>query len=997
MKKKLTALLFALIFSVILIGCSSKTETTPTKPDTTTTPAESSHQHTFSQAWSSDSKKHYHLATCGHDVRSDEENHIYGDWIIITEATETTKGSKKQVCSVCGYENVVEISEISHTHTYSSSWSYDAIKHWHSSTCGHDVKNDERIHVYGDWITILEATETTKGSKKQVCSVCGYENIVEIPELTHTHTFSSNWSYDATKHWHISTCGHDVRQAEGEHTYGDWITITPATETTEGSKKQVCSACGYEKYDVIEIEGHTHSYSAVWSKNEKMHWHECSCGSKTAETEHQYGQWTTIVPATETSKGSMRRVCKICYYIEVIETDMLEHVHDYSSLVSDDYQHWYECRCGDRIKEEAHTYSDWLIETASTEDSTGTRIKVCSKCNYKYREQIAAHKHNYEDEICTICGYSDMFSYTLLTETTCKLDTYNGNKKVESLKIPQVINGYKIDEISEGILSGLVNLTKLTIPFVGGKLNATDDDTYHYLGYIFGEESYDDTYTTNIGSKNFYIPKKLTDIIVSDGNILEGAFFRCYKIRSVELPNSVTRIGDNAFLQCSSLVNIELPNSVISIGDSAFKWCTSLVSIELPNSVTSIGKDAFKCCYSLTSVTLENSATSIGDNAFERCTSLVSIELSNSVTSIGKQAFSECTRLVSIELPNSVISIGDSAFERCTSLVSIELLNSVTSIGQYAFEYCTSLTSVTLGNSVTSIGKQAFSECTRLVSIELPNSVTSIGKDAFKYCTSLTSVTLGNSVTSIGEDAFSNCYNLVEVINKSSLNVKKGSSSYGKVAYYALNVKTEGASDIINKDGYLFYTYEKINYLVAYKGDDTSLVLPNDYNGELYEIYQCVFFCYENLKSVTLGNSVTSIGQSAFEYCTSLTSVTLGNSVTSIGEHAFDSCKSLTSVIIGNSVTSIGQYAFKYCTRLISVIIGNKVTSIENDAFSYCNDLEKVYYMGTFEQWNAIGIGYNSLLIKSKRYYYKETQPTDDDNLYWHYDENGNPVAWKEI
>ena len=928
MKKKLTALLFALIFSVILIGCSSKTETTPTKPDTTTTPAESSHQHTFSQAWSSDSKKHYHLATCGHDVRSDEETHIYGDWIIITEATETTKGSKKQVCSVCGYENVVEISEISHTHTYSSSWSYDAIKHWHSSTCGHDVKNDERIHVYEDWITILEATETTKGSKKQVCSVCGYENIVEIPELTHTHTFSSNWSYDATKHWHISTCGHDVRQAEGEHTYGDWITITPATETSKGSKKQVCSACGYEKYDVIEIEGHTHSYSAVWSKNEKMHWHECSCGSKTAETEHQYGQWTTIVPATETSKGSMRRVCKICYYIEVIETDMLEHVHDYSSLVSDDYQHWYECRCDDRIKEEAHTYSDWLIETASTEDSTGTRIKVCSKCNYKYREQIAAHKHNYEDEICTICGYSDMFSYTLLTETTCKLDTYNGNKKVESLKIPQVINGYKIDEISEGILSGLVNLTKLTIPFVGGKLNATDDDTYHYLGYIFGEESYDDTYTTNIGSKNFYIPKKLTDIIVSDGNILEGAFFRCYKIRSVELPNSVTRIGDNAFLQCSSLVNIELPNSVISIGDSAFERCTSLVSIELLNSVTSIGQYAF---------------------------------------------------------------------EYCTSLTSVTLGNSVTSIGQYAFECCTSLTSVTLENSVTSIGDNAFKWCTSLVSIELPNSVTSIGKDAFKCCYSLTSVTLENSVTSIGEDAFSNCYNLVEVINKSSLNVKKGSSSYGKVAYYALNVKTEGASDIINKDGYLFYTYEKINYLVAYKGDDTSLVLPNDYNGELYEIYRCVFFCYEILKSVTLGNSVTSIGQSAFEYCTSLTSVTLGNSVTSIGEHAFDSCKSLTSVIIGNSVTSIGQYAFKYCTRLISVIIGNKVTSIENDAFSYCNDLEKVYYMGTFEQWNAIGIGYNSLLIKAKRYYYKETQPTDDDNLYWHYDENGNPVAWKEI
>ena len=836
MKKKLKILLFALIFSVILIGCSSKTETTPVT-NTTTTPAESSHQHTFSQAWSSDSKKHYHLATCGHDVRSNEENHIYGDWIIITEATETTKGSKKQVCRVCGYENVVEISEISHTHTYSSSWSYDAIKHWHSSTCGHDVKSDEGIHVYGTWITILEATETTKGSKKQVCSVCGYENIVEIPELTHTHTFSSNWSYDATKHWHISTCGHDVRQAEGEHTYGDWITITPATGTTEGSKKQVCSACGYEKYDVIEIEGHTHSYSAVWSKNEKTHWHECSCGSKTAETEHQYGQWTTIVPATETSKGSMRRVCKICYYIEVIETDMLEHVHDYSSLVGDDYQHWYECRCGDRIKEETHTYSDWLIETASAEDSTGTRIKVCSKCNYKYREQIAAHKHNYEDGICTICGYSDMFSYTLLTETTCKLDTYNGNKNVESLKIPQVINGYKVDEIGEGILSGLVNLTKLTIPFVGGKLNATDDDTYHYFGYIFGKESYDDSYVQYFMSNNkeFYIPKKLTEVIVLDGDIFKEAFMKCSSIRSIELPNSVTSIGDFTFMDCSSLVSIELPNSV-------------------------------------------------------------------------------------------------------------------TSIGVQAFDFCYSLTNVVLGNGITSIGNFAFDECYGLISIELPNSVTSIGEEAFKHCY------------------------LVEVINKSSLDVKKGSSSYGYVAYYALNVKTEGASDIINKDGYLFYTYGKVNYLVKYIGAETSLVLPNYYNDELYEIYQYAFYKCDSLTSVIIGNNVTNIGLSAFYSCTSLTSVIIGNSVTSIGKDAFYGCSSLTSVIIGNSVTSIGMRVF-----------------------SQCESLEKVYYMGTLEQWNAITIGYDYILTKAKRYYYSEIQPTDADNLYWHYDENGNPVVWKEI
>ena len=976
MKKKLTALLFALIFSVILIGCSSKTETTPTKPDTTTTPVESSHQHTFSQAWSSDSKKHYHLATCGHDVRSNEENHIYGDWIIITEATETTKGSKKQVCSVCGYENVVEISEISHTHTYSSSWSYDAIKHWHSSTCGHDVKSDEGIHVYGDWITILEATETTKGNKKQVCSVCGYENIVEIPELTHTHTFSSNWSYDATKHWHISTCGHDVRQAEGEHTYGDWITITPATGTTEGSKKQVCSACGYEKYDVIEIEGHTHSYSAVWSKNEKTHWHECSCGSKTAETEHQYGQWTTIVPATETSKGSMRRVCKICYYIEVIETDMLEHVHDYSSLVGDDYQHWYECRCGDRIKEEAHTYSDWLIETASTEDSTGTRIKVCSKCNYKYREQIAAHKHNYEDGICTICGYSDMFSYTLLTETTCKLDTYNGNKNVESLKIPQVINGYKVDEISEGILSGLVNLTKLTIPFVGGKLNATDDDTYHYFGYIFGKDSYEDSYVQYFMSSNkeFYIPKKLTEVIVLDGDIFKEAFMKCSSIRSIELPNSVTSIGDFTFMECSSLVSIELPNSVTSIGVQAFDSCYNLANVVLGNEITSIGNFAFSECYGLISIELPNSVTSIGEEAFKYCYSLVevinksSLDVKKGSSSYGYVAYYALN--VKTEGASDIVNKAGYLFYTYkkvnylfkyigteTSLVLPNYYNDeLYEIHQYAFHNCDSLTSVTLGDSITNIGKYAFYSCDSLISVIIGNKVTSIGEYAFSNCDSLTSVTIGNSVTGIEKYAFEDCNSLVEVINKSSLDVKKESSSYGYVAYYALNVKTEGASDIVNKDGYLFYTYEKVNYLVKYIGAETSsLVLPNDYNGELYEIYQYAFFSYRTI---------------------------------------------LTSVALGDSITNIGKYAFYSCHSLTSVIIGNKVTSIETDAFRLCDGLEKVYYMGTLEQWNAITIGGiygdNYWLINAKRYYYKETQPTDDDNLYWHYDENGiTPIIWE--
>jgi hypothetical protein len=117
------------------------------------------------------------------------------------------------------------------------------------------------------------------------------------------------------------------------------------------------------------------------------------------------------------------------------------------------------------------------------------------------------------------------------------------------------------------------------------------------------------------------------------------------------------------------------------------------------------------------------------------------------------------------------------------------------------------------------------------------------------------------------------------------------------------------------------------------------------------------FYYCTSLTIVTIPNNVTSIEWSAFAYCDSLTSVTIPNSVTYIGEYAFQFCTSLTSVTIPNSVTSSGDYAFEYCTSLSSVTIGSSVTNMGLGAFRNCISLTQVYFQG-----NAPSVGFNVFL-----------------------------------
>lgn len=315
--------------------------------------------------------------------------------------------------------------------------------------------------------------------------------------------------------------------------------------------------------------------------------------------------------------------------------------------------------------------------------------------------------------------------------------------------------------------------------------------------------------------------------------------------------------------------------------------------------VTSIGDSAFYAS-GLSSVTIPNSVTTIENSAFSSCKSMTNVTIGSGVISIGDYAFSGASHLTSITIPNSVATIGDGAFISCYSLTSVTIGNGVTSIGRYAFSSDEGLTSVTIPNSVTSIGDGALSDCTGLTSVTIGNGVTGIGFSAFEGCTSLTSVTIPKSVTGIAYGAFFRCTSL------SAITVDALNSFYSSV------------------DGALFDKSQ--SQLVQY---------PEGKAGSAY----------------TIPNSVTSIGDGAFHWCTSLPGITIPNSVTSIGNNAFTYCYSLTSVTIGNSVSSIGSYAFQSCTSLTNVMIPINVTTIGDRAFAYCTNLIGIYFQG-----NAPGI-----------------------------------------
>lgn len=304
-------------------------------------------------------------------------------------------------------------------------------------------------------------------------------------------------------------------------------------------------------------------------------------------------------------------------------------------------------------------------------------------------------------------------NHPIFYEINCGIKYYLNDQEITTLEIPSGITS-----IGDGVFLSNKSLTNLTL---SSKVSSIGISAFSYCDNLKDVRYYiyDDlaTYIQN-GHPDFYV-----------GGI--KYYWNDQEITTLEIPTSVTSIGNNAFYGCSGLTTLNLPSNVTSIGDRAFGGCSNLTSVDLPSSITKMGDFVFFYCEKLSNVNLPSDITTISTGAFGGCSSLQNINLPSGVTTIGDNAFSDCSNLTNVTLPSALASIGDYAFRGCSNLTNVILPSAFTAIGNVAFSGCSNLANVTLSSNITSIGTYAFQNCINLKNLTISKDVTSIKDIAF--------------------------------------------------------------------------------------------------------------------------------------------------------------------------------------------------------------------------------------------------------------------------
>jgi len=553
------------------------------------------------------------------------------------------------------------------------------------------------------------------------------------------------------------------------------------------------------------------------------------------------------------------------------------------------------------------------------------------------------------------------------------------------IELPNTINN-----IGKSAFSGSRNLKDILMPVS--------------LSYI-GSYAFKDC----LGIVNIELPESVTNIngyafdgctgltrIVIPKNVrsMRGGFRGCTSLTDVTIPDDWIEISYEMFYGCISLVSIDIPESVTKIDIAAFYGCTNLSAIDLPDGLTVIGNAAFEGCSSLKTLNVPKTVKTVDARAFYGCSALEEIALPNSATVNGNRLFSYCSSLKFIDLPDSMTKVGTYMFYKCTNLVSVTMHIDITEIGEYAFSDCVSLASIELPEGLISVGNSAFSGCKSLTEITIPSSLKKLSPSMMSGCTNLKNVVLQEGLTEIGNYTFSGCTNLTSIELPKSVTVidQEMVSSSMAVVYYKGSaedwhqVSIHASNQGLHNAAVHFYSESKPmadgDYWHYVDGKPTAwehrhsdgLAYTFDAQTKTYSVSKGI--CTDAdiiIPSTHNGYPVTQISKQGFLYLEKLISIEIPESITVIGNSAFNSCEELTAVSLGKKTN---------------------LTEIGEDAFARCYKLKYVYYGGSIEDFSAVMLGSsNEYLIKAV-HYYSENEPAAP-GAYWCFAE-GIPMVWEE-
>ena len=507
----------------------------------------------------------------------------------------------------------------------------------------------------------------------------------------------------------------------------------------------------------------------------------------------------------------------------------------------------------------------------------------------------------------------------------------------------------------------------------------------------------------------------LSSVIFPQGLLTIGAhaFDNCVSLNEISLPSSLITIEEFAFFNTRLSGSLVIPEGVKKIGGYAFRF-TSIKSVELPSTLTEIGDVAFtECNYLSTVKTNSRTPFEIDKNVFgkevwnetEQKYNFIPCSANLFVPEGTKSAYEKIegwtmfagiyegeqlerqvgdlnylylpssqtamvisgdySQLTEIVIPGTididgtiyqVKEIGSSAFRSCYHKNSITISEGIEKIGDYAFEGCWDVEFSKLPSTITVIGNNAFQNCNMITSLIIPEGVQTIGKFAFSYCDGLQQVLLPNSLTTIAEYAFVDCYNLIFVTSRiqeplaipDNVFVVRSRNGEGKeessAATLCVPEGTKARYQAI-KGWTMFKEILEGEMLQAEVGNFTYI-----YNRGSGEAYVTKGANYSELRNITIPGTVnidgakylvTAIGARAFS-STNITSVTLEEGIKSIEQEAFNLCGQLTKVSLPSSLEEIKVNAFTECGSLTSIEIPANVSQIREKAFSFCRKLSSI-------------------------------------------------------